>query len=367
MFHTSFLSLRWGSDWPDEFDAVCQALTGWSSLSILLPQDEFLRSDTLSRLALDVGAQIVFTCADAQDVPLLYPALVRAGVTFKTTLTGWLDDTLVRQARKSARPWSSRSIDVGYRAWFPEPWLGLKATAKGEIGARAAEICSQHGWLNDIDTGSASTHSGLKWLEFLGDCRVTVGMEGGSSIADRDGSIRLASQAGHPVPPGRDGEIDLFCLSPRHLEAAATQTVQVLVRGHYSGVLVAGRHYIPVNPDLSDLADALHASRDERLARDLTEAATVEIINAGQWSYSRFARQLDAAVEAAPRLGASLESAVAWEALRQGARRMRVAEALDSRLGSRHRVFRAMASAARVLYGRPGRIAPGGRRSRIGV
>ncbi len=46
-------------------------------------------------------------------------------------------------------------------------------------------------------------------------------------------------------------------MSPRHLEAAATRTFQVLVEGDYSGALEAGIHYQPVHRDLSDIEAAL--------------------------------------------------------------------------------------------------------------
>ena len=58
-----------------------------------------------------------------------------------------------------------------------------------------------------------------------------------------------------------DGRLQLFAISPRHLEACATRTCQVLVEGEYSGVLRPGEHYIPVRKDLSNLDDVLEHDR----------------------------------------------------------------------------------------------------------
>lgn len=345
VLHTSFLSLRWGASWPAEFDAVAQALSHRPGLRILLPQDEFLRADSVSRLALALGAQRVHTCAKTRDIPVLYPDLVAAGVTFESTLTGWLDDCLVRRARAAARPWAARSIDVGYRSWSPAPWLGAKARVKREIAEVAAEVCRRRGWRCDISTADSASFVGDSWLSFLGDCRVTLGVEGGASIADRDGALRDRSERGGPPPAERDGEIDLFCLSPRHLEAAATGTVQVLVSGDYSGVLEAGRHYIPVRADLSDLEEALGAARDERLARRLTETAAAEVVDSGRWSYARLADSIDEIIERETEVDRSAGAAAAWERLKRQAARTRVAEVLESRLSSTP----ALLSTARAL------------------
>ena len=73
--------------------------------------------------------------------------------------------------------------------------------------------------------------------------------------------------------PGRDGELALFAISPRHLEACATRTGQVLVEGTYSGALEPGRHYLSVRADLSDLGHVLDEAQDEARRRELTEAA----------------------------------------------------------------------------------------------
>ena len=126
----------------------------------------------------------------------------------------------------------------------------------------------------------SDTLFGDEWFRALAASRWTLGVEGGASILDRDGGIREATEryvAEHPDAsfdeieaacfPGRDGELALFAISPRHLEACATRTGQILVEGDYSGVLEPGRHYLPVRPDLSNLGDGARAGRDEERRR----------------------------------------------------------------------------------------------------
>ena len=42
--------------------------------------------------------------------------------------------------------------------------------------------------------------------------------------------------------PGMDGTFKGVAISPRHLEACATETCQILIEGHYNGILVPDKH-----------------------------------------------------------------------------------------------------------------------------
>jgi hypothetical protein len=81
--------------------------------------------------------------------------------------------------------------------------------------------------------------------------------------------------------PGRDGELDLFALSPRHLEACAARTGQILVRGAYNGVLEPDVHYLALEPDFSNLDVVLEAARDEPRRQRLTTAAYDAVVGSG--------------------------------------------------------------------------------------
>ena len=58
------------------------------------------------------------------------------------------------------------------------------------------------------------------------------------------------------MPAGWDDH-RLFTVTPRHFEAIITKTCQVLLEGHYKGVLVPERHFIPLKPDWSNLEHIL--------------------------------------------------------------------------------------------------------------
>jgi hypothetical protein len=147
---------------------------------------------------------------------------------------------------------------------------------------------------------------GERWYEFLARCRAVLGVEGGASVLDRDGSVRErveAYVADHPEAtfeetrsdcfPGRDLEIHLACLSPRHLEACVTRTCQLLLEGSYSGVLRPWAHYIPIKSDYSNVDEVLDALEDDALAERIVNQAYEDVVASGKWSYRSFVQDIE--------------------------------------------------------------------------
>jgi hypothetical protein len=93
--------------------------------------------------------------------------------------------------------------------------------------------------------------------------------------------------------PGLDGKLDLRALSPRHLEACATRTAQVLVEGDYNGVLTAGRHYLALERDFSNLDAVLDQLASERERERLAASAYEDVVAAGGWTYRRLVEDVE--------------------------------------------------------------------------
>jgi hypothetical protein len=154
----------------------------------------------------------------------------------------------------------------------------------------------------DLSTRAGDTFYGDDWYRFLAACRYTIGIEGGASILDRDGSVQACVDAQRwDTPfedleaacfPGRDGELALFAISPRHLEACATRTVQILVEGAYSHVLKPGIHYIELRRDLSNLDAVLDYVAHED-CRDIADQAYADIVASGRYTYRRLVRDVE--------------------------------------------------------------------------
>jgi hypothetical protein len=314
VFDTTFLSTRWN---PPSFRRMlgrAEPLKGKGRTVVALPQDEFLRSRMVESFAESFGVDHVFSVGPSSSWPQLYPKFQgHAGIS--QVLTGYLHPRTLARVERIVDSTPQRPIDIGYRAWRVEPWLGRHGALKVEIGQAVERAAKARGLRVDISTRASHTLTGDDWYRFLASCRYTIGVEGGASVHDADGTVKECSDryvATHPGAgldeveaacfPGRDGEIDYRAISPRHLECCATKTCQVLVDGDYNGILKPGHHYIPLRADLSNLDEVLDAIQADTERERLVEAAYEDVVASGGYTYERLVREVEGVALAAPAL-----------------------------------------------------------------
>jgi hypothetical protein len=331
VFHTSFLSaMRWAPDLAPVLRERALALRDAPAIKAAMPQDEFLRSGELSTFITDAGVDVVFSVSPASEWPKIYAGVDRARVRFEPTLTGYLDERTLNRIATILDESPQRPNDFFYRAGAERPYLGRHGLLKTAIAGVGTAEAEARGLRADISISPSDALFGDDWFRALARSRWTLGVEGGASILDHDGGLRVATErymADHPDAsfddveaacfPGRDGELALFAISPRHLEACATRTGQILVEGRYSDVLEPGRHYLAVRPDLSNLGAVLAEARDESLRRELTEAAYRDVVASGRYTYRGFVRDVERALLAAParRRGVGARAAISAAAV----------------------------------------------------
>jgi hypothetical protein len=211
-----------------------------------------------------------------------------------------LDDAEAARIAQIADRHPDRDIDIGYRAWHAEPWLGRQGQLKTRIAEVFLASAPSLGLNVDISTREKDKLYGDDWSRFLVNSKYTLGVEGGSSVLDHDGSVAACSaqylkdkpdasfeEVESACFPGRDGELGLSALSPRHLEACAARTCQILVRGDYDGILQAGRHYLAVEPDFSNVPEVLETVRRDDRRAAIVDAAYRDVVASGRWTYRR--------------------------------------------------------------------------------
>src|SRR3546814_2222270 len=152
-------------------------------------------------------------------------------------------------------------------------------------------------------------------IDFLASARVVPGTQSGSCLFVFDGSVeqwcrKYTERNAHLDPLGEafyriahdeflyrfEGNVDYAVISPRHFEAAATRSVQLLYEGEYSGVMEPYRHFLPLKRDISNLEELLDMARDEKRAKAITDAAFEEIILNDNYGYDRFVKRVDDAI-----------------------------------------------------------------------
>lgn len=305
VLHTTFLGLRWTRGFEKRRERS-EWLGGLDAVKVALPQDDYDHAGVLDDWLDDLGVDVVFTPLQPY-APVLYPRMsLRAEI--RPALTGYVDDEAVAARQAPPIRLDRRPLHVAYRATRLPYWFGAHGQLKHRVGEAARAVAERQKLASDISTRPEDAIRGEEWLTFLASARTVVGCESGSSVLDSRGEMRAAihqilvadpdasfEQVSARMPERWDSR-RFFTISPRHLEAAATGTAQILVEGEYDGILEPGRHYLPVRRDLSDLEDALERSRDARRLQRLADAAFRDICLSGRYGYRGFAAEIDRVV-----------------------------------------------------------------------
>lgn len=276
------------------------------AIKVCLPQDEFTSMDILCDFINDFDIRCVFSVAPPSEWEEIYKTVDRKHVQFIQILTGYLDESVVKKwSILSRNGFEKRPLDIGYRTVSTAIW-GRFNLLKATIAEVFQKEASVRGLNTDIKIGAEHFKMGDEWLRFLVTCRYTLGIEGGSRLLDWDGSI-LAAVTEHLkqkpnatfddlalacVPAEREGEINVVAISPRHLEACLTRTVQILVEGEYNGVLKPNEHYIPLKADFSNLVDVLERMKDENSRFQMAEAAFKDVVASGNYTYCSMVQKI---------------------------------------------------------------------------
>ena len=305
VFDTIFLSMHWSPEYFRKHAEPCTLLKKLACVKIALPQDEFINMDVVVAFLKDVGITDVLTLSEQADWEKIYGMLDLARVNVRTILPGYVDET--RRTWRSKGGEMTRSIDIGYRAANNPYWLGEHGMRKVQIAQIVGEAARKRGLKIDINNpASVDFLVGDKWFEFLSRCRAVLGVEGGASVLDKNGSVKRRVEEyllRHPDAtfkqtrdhcfPNQDHRMNYRMLTPRHFEACITRTCQILLEGSYNGVFQPWRHYIPLKNDYSNLDEVFEALADDNLVDRIADQAYEDIVASGKWSYRTFVREVE--------------------------------------------------------------------------
>lgn len=300
IFDWSFVGQRADRDFFIKIIDKLSFLQDCKGIKITLPQDEFTSMDLLNQFIIDFNVGHVFSVAPESEWPKIYPNIDLSKTKFHRILTGYLDELSIKNFSQ-LNAFDNRRFDIGYRTVSTASW-GRFNLMKATLAQVFTEKSLQYKLNCDIKIGEKYFHLGNKWFEFLSDCKYTLGIEGGSRILDWDGSIwmlvnesqrniKISSSedlADSFVPLNREGEINVVAISPRHLEACITKTVQILVEGDYNNILLPNIHYIPLKEDLSNVDDILISLSDDVNRKRIADNAYNDIVKSGKYTYNAF-------------------------------------------------------------------------------
>ncbi len=299
VFSTSFCSARDRKDAQRAIDRA-RVLKSMRAVKIALPQDEFINTKWLCDFINEFELDGVFSVAPESEWPVIYPTVDSRKPRFFRVLTGYLDESTVTRIETLAQTTGERPIDIGYRTAV-SPWWGRFGFLKQQLADVFQDRARSRGLSMDISSRREDFFRGDDWYRFLLSCKYALGVEGGASLLDWDGTVSERGRvylASHPNAsfeeleaacfPQLDGSLRLRAITPRHLEACATRTCQILIEGDYNGILKAGQHYIELKRDFSNVDQVLDLIEQDHLRVDITERAYREIVESGEFTYRRF-------------------------------------------------------------------------------
>jgi glycosyltransferase involved in cell wall biosynthesis len=282
-------------------------------LKILMKQDEQVLTNLLVEYIGRKGIDIVITCVSPGELEKVYPRNLIGDVDFIHAWAGYVSPSL-RSLRR--QPISERRADIAYRGSIQPLEFGRLGYEKRGIGYDIEAATRNVDLRTDISSRWEDRINGPAWFDFLCQSKVVLGAESGSNLFDLTGEVaawcRAYENRHHALDSHSkdfylraheeylhrfEGNVNYATISPRHLEAAASCSAQLLYKGDYSGILLPHRHYFPLERDLSNIEDALDFVRDDRRLKVITDCAYEEIVGNPEYHYEHFVEMFDSAVE----------------------------------------------------------------------
>jgi hypothetical protein len=284
-----------------------EKLRNYQGVKVLLKQDEHYRTGHVLDHLMQTGYDVLATCFQPGEAQKVYPPKMLPDLKLLHVLTGYVTDDMLEL---NSAPLARRPIDVGYRG-SRQPWyFGRLAYEKREIGERFLTEGARLGLRMDISSRWEDRFFGREWYDFLGCCKATLGVESGASIVDFDGEAERTTTEylrTHPGASFDDLEVMVLgpytdnvsyrAISPRHFEAAACRTLQILYEGQYQGVFRPWIHYLPLRRDFTNLDEVVRVLRDPAASQAIVERAFTEIVANPAYHYRSFVAAIDEAID----------------------------------------------------------------------
>ncbi len=343
----------------DQF--TTRKLKDFVGVKVIMKQDENHELHKVVDYIGKTGFNLILTVLPDEAVPLVYPERIVGRPRFYRMLTGYITPTL-RAIDPNA---GDRAIDIGYRGSLQSLSFGRLAYEKRKIGEDLLGLLADSGLVLDISSRWEDRFGGDAWFSFLSSSKATLGAESGASLFDLDGDLdaRIAAILAELGPEQLDAEyaeaylgrlqdlednVHYHQISPRHFEAIACGTIQLLYPGTYSGILAKDRHYFSLERDYSNLDEAVALIRDDTRRKSMAATAYEEIILDRTYWIETFVDTFDNLVEEICAEKNVLQHSLSKPAGK--ARNILLLAAQDPKHDPRHRWVEEMAAAGSIVH-----------------
>lgn len=251
----TFLCARYSNKKLNKFKKNYNFIKDLNSCKIALPQDDYDCSDILDEWLYDLKVDIIYTvCPNNWEV--LYKKNYKKN-NIRLGYTGYLSTDFINKYKNNKNR-SERLIDVSYRAKKLPANFGRLGQLKSEFAERFLCLMkNKKDIVFDISTESKKTILGTKWYDFILSSKCCLITPSGSSLVDPKNKIRKCIQKETKKNkninyfelekrcfPNLDGVYKFTAISPRNIESAILETVQIGIVDEYSGIMTADQDYI---------------------------------------------------------------------------------------------------------------------------
>ena len=197
--------------------------------------------------------------------------------------TGYITDEWINSWSKPKEHWL-RSIDVSYRTHSGSINRCYLRNLKYVIANKFISAVRDNNFnLNlDISSNSKDLIPGNLWHKFIENSKFCLTTPSGSSVLDPYGDITRSVQnycAKYPkadfidvvnsILHCTDRKYIFSAISPRNIEAALAETVQIGTNGSYSGLMRPHQHFILLNEDCSNIKEVVAIMKDTKLVSEM--------------------------------------------------------------------------------------------------
>ena len=275
------------------------------SFKISFFQDEYTGCQRRFAFLNDYGVDCVYTLVEPRFFRETYLEYTNVPIV-EYNLPGYVSDYMLTQATQILNQNVKRDIAVGYRGRRIPLRYGIAFQEKHNVGLKFQCLTADRSLRLDIDTTEKGRIYGQDWYLFNARCRAVLGVESGTTLLDVEDRVRQGLERLEKESPGQDERAayeavvlphdhNMFyrTISPRHFEAAALGTCQILFEGKYSGLMDPMVHYIPLKKDFSNLEEVLRLLEDKDFCAEIAANARRDLIDSGRYHYREFIHGFD--------------------------------------------------------------------------
>ena len=281
-------------------------IRGFKGLKIVIIQDEYRWINKVLSEMVYLNVDCIVSLLDKENITKVYHHPKLKNKLMVSALAGYVSNNWIDQKVPNI---SERKKHIIYRGNNLPFWLGNGAHEKSVLSEKILENFGEKGLNLDVSSNPSDRIYGENWLAFMKSGKCVIGLEGGASIFDFDGSIEKKVRkfqfenpdAGYEEIHSEflsnyEDKIFYRMITPRSFEAIAMKTVQVMYPGEYSGILEPWKHYIPIKRDFSNLNEVIKALKNDEFLQKMADHAYTEIIESQNYSEEKLGRGIDSII-----------------------------------------------------------------------